>query len=138
MATKKKSRKKKAAGKKKPAARGKVLRRKKAKRAKKTIIRGKKFRGRKLRRGETPFNELGPPTRRGLGEGSAGQSGDTQGISRSEDVDSESVEELLEEGQTLEAEAVSGVEDALDPDEGEVHTKEVPEDDVPGEYNDKD
>jgi hypothetical protein len=53
-------------------------------------------------------------------------------------VDSESVEELLEEGQTLEAEAVSGVEDALDPDEGEVHTSEVPEDDVPGEDDDKD
>jgi hypothetical protein len=138
MATKKKSGKKKSAGKKKPAARAKAVRQKKAKRATKTIIRGKKFRGSKLRRGETPFDELGPRKRRGLGEGSAGQSGDTQGISRTEDVDSESVEELLEEGQTLEAEAVSGVEDALDPDEGEVHTSEVPEDDVPGEDDDKD
>ncbi len=138
MATNKKSRKKKPAGKKKPASRGKVVRRKRAKRAKKIGIRGRKFRGRKLRRGETPFDELGPPERRGLGEGSAGQSGDTQGISRTEDVDSESVEELLEEGQSLEAEAVSGVEDALDPDQGEVRTREVPEDDVPGEYDDKD
>jgi hypothetical protein len=137
MATKKKNRKKKSAGKRKPAARGKAVRRKKAKPAKKIILRKTKFRGRKLRRGETPFDEMGPPKRRGLGEGAAGQSGDTQGISRTEDADSESVEELLEEGQTLEAEAVSGVEDALDPDEGEVRTKEVPEDDVPGEYDDK-
>jgi hypothetical protein len=138
MATKKKSRKKKAAGKKKSAKRAKPVRRKIVKRAKKTVARKKPFQGRRLRRGETPFDELGSPKRRGLGEEAAGQSGDTQGISRSEDVDSESVEELLEEGQTLEAEAVSGVEDALDPDEGEVRTKEVPEDDVPGEYDDKD
>jgi hypothetical protein len=37
-------------------------------------------------------------------------------------VDSESVEELTEEGQDYEAEVVSGVENALDPDEGEVRT----------------
>ena len=51
---------------------------------------------------------------------------------------SESVEELLEEGQSFEAEAIGGVEDAPDPDVAEVHTKQVPEDDVPGEYLDKD
>ena len=51
---------------------------------------------------------------------------------------SESVEELLEEGQSFEAEAISGVEDAPDPDVAEVHTKQVPEDDVPGEYLDQD
>lgn len=65
---------------------------------------------------------------RGSGPGSGGQSGDLQGLSRAESADSESVEELLEEGQTFEAEAVKGVEDALDPDESEVTTKEVPED----------
>jgi len=75
---------------------------------------------------------------RGLGAASAGQSGDIQGISRAEDVDSESVEELTEEGQDFEAEVVSGVENALDPDEGEVHTHEVPEDDVPEEYQNPD
>jgi len=53
-------------------------------------------------------------------------------------VDSESAEELLEEGQSFEAEVVSGVENALDPDQGEVRTREVPEDDVPEEYTDKD
>jgi hypothetical protein len=60
-----------------------------------------------------------------------------QGLSRKEIV-SESVEELLEEGQAREAAAVSGVEDALDPDQAEIHTREVPEDDVPEEYTDKD
>jgi len=72
-----------------------------------------------------------------LGSASGGQSGDTQGLSRKEDSDSESVEELTEEGQSFEAEAVSGVENAKDPDEGEVTTTEVPEDDVPPEYNDR-
>jgi hypothetical protein len=75
------------------------------------------------------------PQGRGVGAGAAGQSGDIQGISRAENVDSESVEELAEEGQDFEAEAVSGVENALDPDEGEVRTHEVPEDDVPREYD---
>ncbi|MGO4879654.1 MAG: hypothetical protein ACLP59_02395 [Bryobacteraceae bacterium] len=51
---------------------------------------------------------------------------------------SESVEELLEEGQSFEAEAIGGVEDAPEPDVAEVHTKQVPEDDVPGEYLNQD
>jgi hypothetical protein len=72
--------------------------------------------------------------RRGLGSESGGQSGDTEGISRDENVDSESVEELLEEGQSFEAEAVSGVENARDADQGEVRTHEVLQDDVPDEY----
>jgi len=46
------------------------------------------------------------------------------------------VDELLEEGNAFEAEAVKGVEDAPDADEGEVRTHEVPEDDVPDEYKD--
>jgi hypothetical protein len=69
---------------------------------------------------------------------SGGQSGDTQGIAAGPDVDSESVEQLLEEGQSFEAEVVSGVENAPDPDQSEVHTREVTEDDVPEEYRDKD
>ena len=40
-------------------------------------------------------------------------------------------------GNAFEAEVVKGVEDAGDADEGEVHTHEVPQDDVPGEYLDK-
>jgi hypothetical protein len=72
--------------------------------------------------------------RRGMGSESGGQSGDTEGISRDENVGSESVEELLEEGQSFEAEAVSGVENARDADQGEVTTHEVLQDDVPDEY----
>jgi hypothetical protein len=75
---------------------------------------------------------------RGLGPGSAGQSGDTQGLSDTAEAGSESVEELLEEGQYFEAEMISGVENAPDPDQGEVRTKQVPEDDVPSEYLDRD
>ena len=74
------------------------------------------------------------PGRRGLGPASGGQSGDIQGLLRDEVVDSESVEELEEEGQSFEAEVVSGVENAPDADEDEVRTREVPEDDVPDEY----
>ena len=70
--------------------------------------------------------------------GSAGQSGDSQGLSRVQDVDSESVNELIEEGNAFEADVVQGVTDAGNADEEEVHTHEVPEDDVPGEYLDKD
>lgn len=49
----------------------------------------------------------------------AGQSGDLQGISNLAEADPESVEELLEDGQALEAEVVEGVEDVRD-------EKEVP------------
>jgi hypothetical protein len=63
--------------------------------------------------------------------------GDLQGLSRSEVSESESVDELLDEGNAFEAEAVEGVEDAEARSERGVHTREVPEDDVPGEYLDK-
>ena len=71
---------------------------------------------------------------KGMGPGSAGQSGDTQGLSDIAEADSESVEELIEEGQFFEAALISGVEDANDSEVAEVHTKQVPEDDVPSEY----
>ena len=79
-----------------------------------------------------------PAKKQGLGPGSAGQSGDTQGLSDLEEADSESVLELIEEGQSFEAEVISGVENAPDADVAEVHTKQVPEDDVPPEYLGKD
>src|SRR5258705_11222244 len=75
---------------------------------------------------------------KGLGPGSAGQSGDTQGLSDVAEAGSESVEELVEEGQSFEADAISGVEDAPDADVGEVPTKKVPEDHVPPEYLEND
>jgi len=57
-----------------------------------------------------------------------------QQISGTESVNSESVKELVEEGNAFEAEAVYGVENAKDADVAEVTTHEVPEDDVPAEY----
>lgn len=69
---------------------------------------------------------------------SAGQSGDTQGLFDTQDADSESVKELLEEGQYFEATAVSGVEDARPADVAEVTTRQFAEDDVPEEYLDQD
>lgn len=66
------------------------------------------------------------------------QSGDLEGLSRAEQSDSESVDELVEEGNAFEADAVAGVEEADGQDTREVHTHEVPEDDVPDEYLDKD
>jgi hypothetical protein len=63
---------------------------------------------------------------------------DSQGLSTKEGADSESVEELLEEGNAFEAGVVEGVEQADDADEREVRTREFPEDDVPEEYLEKD
>jgi hypothetical protein len=74
----------------------------------------------------------------GAGPNSGGQSGDTQGISNAEDTTSESVLELLEEGQYFEASVVDGIENAVPPDVSGVRTKQVPEDDVPTEYLDED
>ena len=54
-----------------------------------------------------------------------------------EETDSESVEELVEEGQDFEAGVVAGIEEA-DASQGEVRTKQVPEDDVPREYLEND
>jgi len=68
------------------------------------------------------------PMIKGPGSASAGQSGDLEGLSDVESADSESVEELVEEGQDFEAELVNAVENARDPDEGEL-TTDVPEDD---------
>ena len=65
------------------------------------------------------------------------QSGDLQGLSNVECADSESVDELLEEGNAFEAEVVKGVEDAENAEEVEVRTHEVLQGDVPGEYLDE-
>jgi hypothetical protein len=89
-------------------------------------------------RGKADSAELAGYQRKGLGSFTGGQSGDIQGISSRAGIDSESVTELLEEGQTFEAEAVAGVENAADPDVSEVVTHQVTEDDVPEDYQDKD
>jgi hypothetical protein len=80
------------------------------------------------------LNKLEPKTTR---RRSGRLAGDLQGLSAVESADSESVAELLEEGNALEADVVAGVE-AADADNREVESHEVPEDDVPGEYLDED
>jgi hypothetical protein len=77
-------------------------------------------------------------SRETAGESSGGQSGDLQGLSNAERADSESVDELIEEGNAFEAGVVSGVEEAGERGEKEVRTREVLEDDVPGEYLNED
>lgn len=85
------------------------------------------------RRNENPLPGSLPSSQ----EFSGLQSGDLQGLSKVESADSESVDELMEEGNAFEAGVVAGVEDAAGHDEKEVRTREVPEDDVPGEYRDE-
>ena len=68
-------------------------------------------------------------------------SGDLEGLSQDEEASSESVEELVDEGQYYEAEVVDGVENVPPADEAEVHTHErpevegesVPDEEMPGE-----
>jgi hypothetical protein len=131
--------KKRLAGKKKIAGRSKPALKKKPPAKKKPTAKKKPIRRRRRARAKQEItNPVVISNPRGLGSATGGQSGDIQGLSREEDVDSESVEELAEEGQYFEAGAVSGVENAKDPDESEVTTSEVPEDDVPPEYRDRD
>jgi hypothetical protein len=137
MATKNKNKKKRTkvarAASKKPARKKKAPRsiapaRKAA--SKRNAAPARRTRGKRDRESSLAFEPAG------LGARSGGQSGDLQGLSNRGGADSESVDELLEEGNAFEAEAVKGVEDAPDADEGEVRTHEVPEDDVPDEYKD--
>jgi transcription termination/antitermination protein NusA len=57
-----------------------------------------------------------------VGPDSAGQSGDTEGLSQQPDMAPQSVSELVEEEQNVEAAIVSGVENAPPADEAEVTT----------------
>jgi hypothetical protein len=139
MATKKTKRKKTNVNKssKKKNAKSKLVVKKKV--TKKPVVAKPRAKAaRRQSRGRPEGGELVSYGKRGLGSRSGGQSGDTQGITGRPDVDSESVEELLEEGQSYEAEVIQGVEDAPDADQGEVRTREVEGDDVPEEYRDKD
>jgi hypothetical protein len=135
MATKKKKKRSKV----KKATRKKLAPKKKAKKkapARKAASRKKASRKKKRVRGKSESVASLAFEPAGLGARSGGQSGDLQGLSNRGGADSESVDELLEEGNAFEAEAVKGVQDAPDADEGEVRTHEVPEDDVPEEYQD--
>jgi N utilization substance protein A len=76
---------------------------------------------------EAPREELGPD--------SAGQAGDNVGLSDLADAAPESVDDLVETEQNLEAAIVSGVENAPPADEAEVtvHEKHPDEDEIPPE-----
>jgi hypothetical protein len=104
--------------------------------AKKKIAATAKASGKTTRRDRQP--EIAALAQETVGLRSGEQSGDLQGLRDVESADSESVGELLEEGNAFEAGVVTGVEDAEDDEESEVRTHEVPEHDVPGEYDDKD
>jgi hypothetical protein len=140
MNTRKSSTKSKKTARKKPAPLKKVKGAKKL--AKKKPVPKKAEKKKASGKKQTPKKSGGlsavpfPPAGRGS-RNSDEQSGDLQGLSRREAADSESVDELLEEGNAFEADVVAGVESADDSDEKEVRTHEVPEDDVPGEYLDK-
>ncbi len=83
---------------------------------------------------DQPLTSLEEPSRRVSGL----LSGDLQGLSNDESADSESVDELLEEGNAFEAGVVWGIEDSRGREGQEVRTREVPEDDVPDEYLNQD
>jgi hypothetical protein len=97
---------------------------------KKATVKKKVVRGKSQSVGTVAFEPEGRRARSG------GQAGDLQGLAGKAGADSESVDELLEEGNAFEAEVVEGVQDAPDADKSEVVTHEVPEDDVPEEYLD--
>ena len=139
---KKKSAKKKAGKKSTPAKR--VAQKRVAKKSAKRLATPKKSSAkrkasRKTISGKTAAGRRGPRqfSRESAGPRSGRQSGDLQGLSDVESADSESVDELIEEGNAFEAGVVSGVEDAGERGVREVRTREVPEDDVPGEYLDE-
>jgi hypothetical protein len=75
------------------------------------------------RPGIREISEISAPEDRDFQSAAGGQSGDLQGLSSLADADSESVGELLEEGQALEAEVVSGVENVPDADQGPVRAR---------------
>lgn len=151
MAKKKTAAKKKAGGGKKAAGKKKAAKKpkhatRKARAAKKQAVfsrrtaRVKRIEPREISSGSersslgssTLSRALRPP-KRGMGNEAGGQAGDLQGLSREEDANTESVEELVEEGQAFEADVINGVENAPDADQGPVRTHDRLEDDIPPE-----
>ena len=132
-----KKNKKKSQGKSKKVSRKKAAPKKEAPRKKAAPKRRSALKKRRVGKASQSV-EMPASEPEGLGARSGGQSGNLQGLSNSADADSESVDELIEEGNAFEVEVVEGVEDAPEADEGEIRTHEVPEDDVPEEYLDED
>ena len=136
--TRKKLKKQKRVAVKKVAQKAKVAAKPKASAKSKSAAKKKKVRTRAAIRWKSQDVETVHLKPKSLVARAGAGGGDLQGISVVEDVDSESADELLEEGQAFEAGIVSGVEDASNADGAEVTTHEVPQDDVPGEYDGKD
>jgi hypothetical protein len=86
---------------------------------------------------EAQLDELGDDPGQ-VGTRSAGQSGDSQALSSIADASNQSVEELSDTDQALEAVTVEGLEDAADHPERPVHTHEEygRPDDAPPRRND--
>ena len=117
----------------------KVVKKKTAKPAGKKKVSSKKpASAKRVTRRSSPGEDKGVIERRRVQARPGGQSGDLQGLSHREMANSESVDELLEEGNAFEAGIVKGIEDAPIPEQGEIRTREVLEDDVPDEYLDED
>ncbi len=94
---------------------------------------------RKKRRMSELGPSVAPATEAPITDDSAAeQSGDLQGLPTAAGADSQSVRELVEDGQFYEAAVVSGVEEAGDAGTGEVKTRQMPMDDTPPEYTDRD
>jgi hypothetical protein len=70
------------------------------------------------------------------GDESTRETGDAEGLSDSAESSSQSVAELLDEGQSFEASVLNGIENARNADDGPIRTREVRQDDVPAEYLD--
>ena len=70
-------------------------------------------------------------------EASGALSGDLQGLERDEDEENESVAELVEEGQDLEAEEVEAMETAPEPDKGALKPRKVPNPVQPNDFKDR-
>lgn len=126
------------AGRKKIALKGQISKKKPARKAAQKKVAGKKSK----MTSRKPIRETSEPTEtvgfsaKGPTANEGGQSGDLQGLSNLEAAVSESVVELLEEGNAFEASVVAGVENAGN-EPSEVRTHEVLEDDVPREHLDR-
>jgi hypothetical protein len=81
----------------------------------------------------TPIEPVTPKRAREKGEAAGEQSGDLQGLTEQEDVDSESVRDLVEEGQYHEASVVDSIENPP-PSDAPLRPRRRPEDDLVSEY----
>lgn len=125
------TRKKKTAARRTVAAKKRLIGKAAAANARKAARKNKAARRERLSRGVRSVGNDIAVMSAGPGSGSAGQSGDIQGLTDVETADSESVRELVEDGQDYEAGIIDGIENAPDADQGEIKTREVPEDEIP-------